>query len=144
MYTMEPAPQPGPGTELIEHWTGMAAYFGTPSYSMSPAGQEGIRGMGCGMGCSDGLGDYVDLAAPQPGPGTELVQRWSGMGSLFDGTGLFGSGLFLSNDPGTWGVGEWAAIGIVGFAVVSMLDTGRRAGRATVRKSRAIRKAVRA
>ncbi len=144
MYEIRKAQQPGPGTELIEHWTGMGAYFGTPSYFMTPAAAAGIRGMGY----------YEQRTAQQPTPGTQLIERWTGlgcglccnkgMGSLFDGTCLFGSGLFCSNSPSDWGVGEWVSIGLGSYVLLSVLDTTRRAGRATIRKGRAVRKAVRA
>jgi hypothetical protein len=70
-----------------------------------------------------------------------------GMNGLsMDGSGLFGSGIFGTGvtvtDPSTWGIGEWTAVVGVGFAMLSMLDTGRRATRATVRKTRAVRKAL--
>lgn len=57
------AVQPGPGTRLIEHWgghTGFGDYVPTDNYFLTPAGQAGIRGLGCGCagmaGCNCGMG----------------------------------------------------------------------------------------
>lgn len=94
----------------------------------------------------------TDLApAPIAEPGglgcVECGGTCGGMNGLtMDGSGLLGTGIFGNgvtvSDPSTWGIGEWGAVLVAGFAVLSMLDTGRRATRATVRKSRAVRKAL--
>jgi len=52
--------------------------------------------------------------------------------------GLFGTGLFQSADPSTWGVGEWATIAVGGFLAVSAVTTAQKTGRAV---SRGYRKA---
>lgn len=62
-------------------------------------------------------------------------------GSGLLGTGIFGTGVTIS-DPSTWGVGEWGALMVGAFALLSMFDTSRRAVRATSRKSRAVKKAL--
>ena len=43
--------------------------------------------------------------------------------------GLFGTGLFQSADPSTWGVGEWATIGIGGFLAISAVNTSQTVGK---------------
>jgi hypothetical protein len=149
MYTVEAAPQPGPGTELIERWTGLASYFGTPSYFMTPAGQEGIRGMGY----------YEQRTAPQPGPGTQLVERWTGMGCglgcnkgmgglTMDGSGIFGTGIFgtgvTMSDVSTWGPGEWAVVALGAYTLFSLVNDLKRGGAAVGRKAKAVSRAARA
>lgn len=71
------------------------------------------------------------------GPGTSMVQRinWTppqerqaeGLGCACGGK--CGMGLFDSMDPSAWTWQEWAAIGIGGYLVTSLLFTGRRAAR---------------
>ena len=97
---------------------GMGQYIPTQSYLMSSAGQAGIRGLGCACGCG-GCG------CGQPG----------GMGTLGDGTGLLGSGLFNGNgvmgsglfesgfDPSTWGAAEWAVVALGGYVAWSVFFT---------------------
>lgn len=60
-----------------------------------------------------------------------------GMGQA--GNGLFGTGLFVSSDPTTWGVGEYAVIAIGGYLVISMVSDAQSAGRATKKAYRRIR-----
>ena len=122
-YLNSPDKAPRPGTALVEHWgghSGFGKYVPTQNYSLTPAGQTGIRGMGClcpGMGgCNCGLGQ----------------------------TGIFGTSLFESSDPSTWGLGEWASIAVGGYIVVSVLFTTRTAARATHRKGKAVGKALKA
>lgn len=70
---------------------------------------------------------YLIKAAPQPGVGTQLVQRVDGLGcGCHNGLGLFDGGL----DPSTWGVGEFAAVGLGAFALFSMFSTTKRGYRA--------------
>lgn len=57
-------------------------------------------------------------------------------------TGLFGTGLFTSADPNQWGWGEWAVIAVGGFAVISMVTTAQRAGQATGRAYRKVRRKI--
>lgn len=65
-----------------------------------------------------------------------------------DGSGLFGSGIFGTGvalaDPTTWGWPEYATLGLLGYVAVSVFSTTKAAGRSTVRKIRAVRKAARA
>ena len=98
--------------------SGVGQYIPTQSFLMSPAGQAGIRGLGCACGCG-GCG------CGQPG----------GMGTLGDGTGLLGSGLFNGNgvmgsglfesgfDPSTWGAAEWAVVALGGYVAWSVFFT---------------------
>lgn len=58
-------------------------------------------GMGCGMGCK-------------------------GMGGMFDSSGLLGTGLFVSSDVSTWGVGEGVAVALGLFVVYSVFSTTSR------------------
>jgi hypothetical protein len=64
----------------------------------------GVQGLGCPYLCN---------------------QAWGGMSGLtFDGTGLFGSGLF-SGDISTWGISEMVA-GVIGvYAIYSMVHQGK-------------------
>ena len=67
------------------------------------------------------------------------------MGTLGDGTGLLGSGLFTGGtDFTTWGPGEFGALFVAGYVVMSVLHTTGTAARATTRKGKAMRKALRA
>ena len=101
---------------------GMGQYIPTQSYMMTPAGQAGVRGLGglgCGCGCS----------TPSP------CGCNGGMGTLGDGTGLLGSGLFNGNgvagsglfeggfDPSTWGPAEWAVVALGGYVAWSVFFT---------------------
>lgn len=101
---------------------GVGQYIPTTSYLLTPAGQAGIRGLGglgCGCGCS----------APSPcgcngGMGT-LGDGTGFLGSgLFNGNGLFGAGLFEGGwDVTTWGPAEWAVLVIGGYVVFSTVWT---------------------
>jgi len=109
---------PSPGTTLIEHWggsRGVGKYVPTPNYFLTPAGQAGVRGLGCLCGtgpCSCGM------------------------------SGLFGTSLFESSSPADWGVGEWASIVVGGFVLFSVFDTTKRGTRAARRKGKAVKKAL--
>lgn len=89
----------------------MGQYIPTQSYMMTPAGQAGVRGLGglgCGCGCS----------TPSP------CGCSGGMGTLGDGTGLLGSGLFEGGfDPSTWGPAEWAVVALGGYVAWSVFFT---------------------
>lgn len=66
-----------------------------------------------------------------------------GMGAWMDGTGLFGTGLFAAGiDPSTWGIGEWAAVLLGGYMLLSVFHTTTTATRAARRKGKAVRRAV--
>jgi hypothetical protein len=64
-------------------------------------------------------------------------------GLTMDGSGLFGTGIFGTGvtytDPSTWGVWEWGTVGLAAFAVLSMLDTGRRATQRVTERGRRIK-----
>jgi len=91
------------GSEEGPENPGMGQYIPTSSYALSPAGQAGIRGLGdCGCGCNS----------------------CGGVGDLFDGTGLLGSGLFTGGfDPSTWGAGEWAVVVVGAYVAWSVFFT---------------------
>jgi hypothetical protein len=119
MYRLGTAGHFGPGTGVIEQWRGnlpggggLGAYVGTQNYALTPAGQAGIRGLGCGC---RGIGCACD-----------------------QGMGLFESGM----DYTQWGPGEWAIVVLGGYMVFSTLFTTRRAARAATRKGKAVRRAL--
>jgi hypothetical protein len=72
---------PGPGTRLVEHWgghTGFGDYVPTDNYFLTPAGQAGIRGLGCAcagmVGCNCGMGLFdAGMDFSQWGPGEWAV-----------------------------------------------------------------------
>jgi hypothetical protein len=73
---------------------------------------------------------YIDTPAPQP-PCSNSSNP--GMGDLsFDGTGLFGSGLFGYSpwyDTSQWTGAEWAAVAVGGYVALelwAMLKGGKR------------------
>jgi len=116
MYRMTSGPQPGIGTQLIERYDGVGEYLGTSTYMMTPAGQEGIRGL---SGCCKGAGLGCNCN---------------------DGMGLFDTGM----DTSGWGLPEYAAIGIGLYVLSSVLFTTKTAARSVHRKSKAVRKALKA
>ena len=75
MYRMTSGPQPGIGTQLVQRTDGVGDYIQTQSYFLTPAGQAGIRGLGCGCGCGgqcSGMGlfdtgftDVANWGAPE-------------------------------------------------------------------------------
>lgn len=94
---------------------------------------------------------YNFLAPPstfsKPGvvaPEDVLQPRGSGLGCAECGgtcgglgqtsTGLFGTGLFQSADPSTWGWGEYAVIAVGGYVAISFISDAQSAGGA-VRKA---------
>jgi hypothetical protein len=119
MYRLAPAPQPLPGTQLIQrvNGDGLGDYVPTPIYWATPAGQAGIRGLGCSgsCGCSD----------------------------CKTGMGFFDTGLDFTG----WGPPEWAAVGLGAYMLFSTVFTTQRAaravGRAPGRAARKISKAGR-
>jgi len=129
MYQTAPARQPAPGTELVERYYGgfgFGSYVATEQYALTPAAASAIRGMGCaGLACA--------------GMGCGCAK---GVGAFGDGTGLLGSGLFVSSSPSDWGVGEYVALGLGAFVLFSVFDTGRRGVSTARRKGRAVRKAL--
>lgn len=77
MYRLAPAPQPLPGTQLVQRIDGLSDYRPTPIYFATPAGQAGIRGLGCGgnCGCKDCKGfGYFDTGLDYTGWG---VAEWA-------------------------------------------------------------------
>ena len=107
---------PGTGTVVAPAAArGVGQYIPTQSYLMSSAGQAGIRGLGgCGCGCSGDCNGMGTL-----GDGTGLL----GSG-LFNGNGVAGSGLFESGfDPSTWGPAEWAVVALGGYVAWSVFFT---------------------
>ena len=97
---------------------GVGQYIPTQSFLMSPAGQAGIRGLGCACGCG-GCG------CGQPGGMGTLGDGTGFLGTgLFNGNGLFGAGLFEAGwDVTTWGPAEWAVMVIGGYVVFSTIWT---------------------
>ncbi len=97
MYRLAPAPQPLPGTQLIQRIDGLGDYRPTPIYFATPAGQAGIRGLGCSgtCGCSD----------------------------CRKGFGFFDSGIDFTG----WGAAEWATVAVAGYLLASALFTTKRA-----------------
>lgn len=93
--------------------------FLAPPATMPKSGklapEDVLQPMGTGMGCDCG-----------GSCGT------CGMGQT--SAGLFGTGLFVSADPTTWGVGEWGVIAVGGFLAISAVNTSQAAGRG-VRKA---------
>jgi hypothetical protein len=68
--------------------------------------------------------------------------RCNGLKGLFDGTGLFGSGLFSSGmDYTQWGIGEYAALAVGGYVLMSVFSTTKRTASVVRRKARAAAKA---
>lgn len=121
MYRLAPAPQPLPGTQLIQRvdGDGLGDYRSTPIYFATPAGQAGIRGLGCSGNC--------------------------GCKDCGNGFGYFDSGADFTG----WGAAEWGTVAFAVYALGSMLFTTARATRAirsapaaARRKSRAMRKAM--
>jgi hypothetical protein len=70
-------------------------------YGVAPNGVRVLEGMGCGMGCA-------------------------GMGGMFDGSGIFGTGIFASSDVSTWGYGEGIAVAFGLFVLYSVFSTTSR------------------
>lgn len=77
-YLMAPSTELAPGTSLVQFMrrggNGFGSYVGTPTYWGTPAGQAGIRGLGCVCGCghcNDGFGyfdsgmDYTQWGVPE-------------------------------------------------------------------------------
>jgi len=95
-YLPAPGQAPYAGTSLIEHWGGahgVGAYVPTQNYFLTPAGQAGIRGLGCpcaGLGCD-----------------------------CNGGLGLFDSGFDFTQ----WGAGEWAMVVIGAYVLFSTVWT---------------------
>lgn len=121
-YELGDAQYFGPGTALIERWPeGFGGYVQTQNFFMTPAGQAGIRGLGCGCGgnCDCGMGDTSAATFADPFPG-----------------------LFQSQNPADWSGTEWlVAIG-VGYAVYSMIFTAKRGARSVKRKTVGVKKGI--
>jgi hypothetical protein len=83
---------------------------------------------------------YIQTSTIQPGIGTELIQRKE----LVDrgcAQRCGGLGLFDSMDFTTWSWPEWGVVGLLGFALYSMVSTTKRGAKRIQRKLRR-RKAV--
>jgi hypothetical protein len=80
--------------------------------------EDVMQPRGSGMGCS--------------GIGCGGCSGCGGLGQT--STGLFGTGLFVSADPSTWGIGEWAVIGLGGLFAINAVTSAQSAGRG-VRKA---------
>ncbi len=84
-----------------------------PAPVLYPHDGHGMGGCGCGGSCG-GCGDH-------------------GMGQT-TGPGLFGTGLFVSMDPSTWGWGEYSVIGAGAYLLLSdrfrVTDRAKRSRRA--------------
>ena len=120
MYRMAPGPQPLPGTQLVQRLDGVGSYYQTPTYFATPAGQSGIRGLGCSCGCGN--------------------CNEQGFGGWGDGGGLFNTGLFSAGaDYTQWGYGEWAVVLGAAWMLFSTASTTKRAvayGRGVPRRAR--------
>jgi hypothetical protein len=99
-------------------------FLAPPLTPVSPGSPEenSIQSMGL-----SGTGGCNGLGCAQCG-GT------CGMGQA--STGLFGTGLFASSDPSTWGVGEYAVIAIGGYLAINLITDAQAAGKATKRAYR--------
>lgn len=124
MYWMTAGPQPGIGTQLVQRTDGVGQYIETSSYMLTPAGQAGIRGLGCSGGPDCGCGCGVGCC----------------------GVGLFDTGV---TDVAAWGWPEWLVVAFGAYVVGSVLFTTkraagavRRAPGATRRKARAVKRAL--
>lgn len=96
--------------------------FLAPPASFSPGQivpEDVLQPSGRGLGCPDCGGTC------------------GGLGQT--GEGLFGTGLFVSADPSTWGVGEWVTIGLGAFVAISAVTTAQSAGRTVQRAYRRVR-----
>lgn len=111
MYEMTGRPTPG----LIQMYPGFGDYVQTNSYFLTPAGQAGIRGLGCG------------------GPGH--------CGCHDCGMGLFDNGI---TDIASWGLPEYLTAGLGLYVLGSVLFATKSTARAVHRKGKAVRKALRA
>ena len=88
------------GNWTWEHWPPPFDQWAPTDSAVQPSPVLGGGGLGCAS-CGGGCG------------GSDP----SGLGQTSSG-GLFGTGLFTSLNPTTWGVGEWGIVGIT-FLVVS-------------------------
>jgi hypothetical protein len=108
-----------------EHWPPPFTQWGPANPSPQPSPYLGGGGLGCSS-CSGGCGDPM------------------GLGQTSDG--LFGTGLFESMNPSTWGVGEYVVGGIgvwiVGSAISDVTRVGAATGRAASKGYRKGRRAV--
>jgi hypothetical protein len=83
------------------------------------APEEVLQAFGNGLGCSDCGGTCGGLGQAS--------------------TGLFGTGLFASSDPSTWGVGEYLTIAIGGYLVINVVSDAQSVGKTAKRTYRRIR-----
>jgi hypothetical protein len=132
----------GPGGQFLRvthAWAPMGMYAakrysssheaGNPGFSLT----TGLRGLGWADDCSSyGFANWAyggDGVAGIYGQGTGI----DGLGDLSgDGSGLFGSGLFGNS----WGLPEFAIIGVVGYLLISGFGSGAQARRKELSKAR--------
>ncbi len=110
-----------------EHWPPPFTQWGPSNPAKQPSAFLG-GGSLAGLGCSS------------CGGGCNSVDQGLGQTGLF-GTGLFAGGL----NPSTWGIGEWATVGIAGYLGVQVIGShpaikkvGRKARRGASQGSSAI------
>ena len=116
-----------------------------PNAGLSGLGRR--RGMGCA--CRKGIGNYVAQTGAIPSsdifgltPKGRSCSCNNGLTGLFDGTGLLGSGLFTSGmDYTQWGIGEYAALAVGGYVLMSVFSTTKRTAGVVRRKARAAARA---
>ena len=91
-------------------------FLAPPRTPVAPGSPESsVQSMGLGSACN--------------GLGCASCGGTCGMGQT--STGLFGTGLFASSDPSTWGVGEYAVIAIGGYLAINVITDAQSAGKAT-------------
>jgi len=95
------------------------------------SGRPSLQGVGNYMQQSGAL-STSDLFSRTPSAGLGCGCRGlgclcNGLKGLFDGSGLFGSGLFSSGmDYTQWGIGEYAALAVGGYVLMSVFSTTKR------------------
>ncbi len=82
-----------------------------------------------------GLGSACNRARLRKSCGGTCGEKGMGQTS----TGLFGTGLFVSSDPTTWGVGEYAVIAVGGYLAINMISDAQSAGRGVKKAYRRVR-----
>lgn len=98
---------PGSVSQVVNS-SGLSDYVSPFPFTTPQQLAAGGRGLGCGCGGGCGCG-------------------MSGL--TFDGTGLWGSGLF-SGDTSSWGVGEFGFLALGAFVLYSVVSTSQRTSEA--------------